>query len=155
MYVVCLLSVFGSFACAAEEPTVEPLPPPTSEVVLEWYECGPFEGTYRVVYAKRSGDCADLPEQLAHFDGRPQSSALNGNCEATVATSVDDCSRQEDSVCPVLSDDGAAIGSATLVTEFTQTSAARIEGKAEIELTTDAGGGCSAVYSLIGTRIYE
>jgi hypothetical protein len=154
MYVVCLLSATESFACAGDDNAAEP-PPEPAEVVLEPYECGPFEGSYRVLYAKRSGDCADLPEQLAHFDDRGRSSALSDDCEASVAVSEDGCSREEDSVCPVLSNDGAAIGSATLLTAFTQTSAVRIEGMAKIELTTDAGKGCSAIYSLIGSKVVD
>lgn len=154
MYVVSLLSATGSFACAGDDNGEEP-PLDPAEVMLEPYACGPFEGSYRVIYAKRSGDCADLPEQLAHFDDRGRSSALSDDCEASVAISEDGCSREEDSVCPVLSNDGAAIGSATLLTAFTQTSAVRIEGMATIQLTTDAGTGCSATYALIGSRDAE
>ena len=154
MYVVSLLSVSGTFACAGEENAAEP-PPEPAEAVLDPYTCEPLEGVYRVVYAKRSGDCTDLPEQLAYFDGRAESSALNGNCEASVATSEDDCDREEDAVCPVVSDTGAALGSATLVTAFTQTSAIRIEGMATVELTTNAGGGCTATYALIGSKVSE
>lgn len=153
MYVGCVLSVLASEGCAVGESSPDPSDP--SEVVLAPYECAPFEGVYRVVYAKRRGDCADLPEQLAHFDGREHASALNGSCEATITTSDDDCDREEHAKCPVLSDTGAAIGSATLVTAFTQTSEIRIEGSATIELRTIAGTGCTANYALIGSKVSE
>ena len=152
MYVVCLLSVSGNLACAEGENAPD-APGEPAEVVLEPFECTPLAGVYRVVYAKRTGDCADLPEQLAHFDDRASSSALSDDCQATVTTSEDDCDREEDAVCPVLTAEGASIGSAKLFTAFTQTSAIRIEGMATIELSTDAGTGCSATYALIGSKV--
>jgi len=153
MYVVCVLSVSGGFACAAGENGSEP-PPEPAEVVIEPYACTPLAGTYRVVYARRSGDCADLPEQLAFFDGRESISALSDDCEATVSTSEDDCDREEDAVCQVLSENGGTIGTATLVTAFTQTSAVRIEGMATIAVDT-AAADCTATYALIGSKVIE
>jgi hypothetical protein len=150
MYAVCLLSVLGSFACAAEEGAPEA---PAELVIVAPTECTPLDGAYRVVYAKRSGDCADLPEQLAQFSDRSSTSALNDDCQATVTTSEDDCDREEDAVCPIVGDDHAPIGTANLTTAFTQTSASRIEGMATIELTTTAGTGCSATYALIGSKV--
>ena len=148
MYVVCLLSVTGSFACASDSNTPD-APSDPAEVMLGPFECTPLVGTYRVVYAKRSGDCADLQEQLAHFSDRPSTSALSDDCQGTVTTSEDDCDREEDSVCSIISEqDGSFLGTAKLVTAFTQTSEMRIEGMATIELDS-----CSATYSLIGSKI--
>jgi hypothetical protein len=70
-----------------------------------------------------------------------------------VATSEDDCDREEDAVCPIIGLDGATIGSANLVTAFTQTSTSRIEGMATIELSTGSGRVCSATYALIGQKV--
>jgi hypothetical protein len=150
MYVVCLLSVLGSFACAAKEDVPEA---PPELLIVAPTECTPLDGTYRIVYAKRSGDCADLPEQLAQFDDRSSTSALSDDCQATVTTSEDDCDREEDAMCPIVSEDHSPIGSANLITAFTQTSAIRIEGMATIELSTTAGTGCSATYALIGSKV--
>lgn len=153
MYVVSLLSVLGSFACAgdhAEEPDGQDDP---AEVVIEPYDCAPLAGVYRILYAKRSGDCADLPEQLAYFTDRSSTSALSPDCQATVTTSDDDCDREEDALCPIAAEDGATLGSANLVTAFSQTSASRIEGMATIELSTEAGRTCSATYALIGNKV--
>lgn len=153
MYVVCVLGVMKSLACAGDREAQPEAPDDPAEIVIEPYDCTPLAGVYRIVYAKHSGDCADLPEQLAYFNDRPSTSALNDDCQATVTTSEDDCDREEDAVCPITAEDGAMLGSANLITAFSQTSASRIEGTATIELSTDAGKTCSATYALIGNKI--
>lgn len=153
MYSLRLLTMVAALGCAGtvEEPE-EPEEP--KELVLNAPpECAPLAGQYRVVYAKRRGDCADLPEQIASFSDRAHTSALNGSCEAEVSSSEDDCQREEDAVCPIVGTDGTLLGSASLITAFSQTSAVRVEGMATIEINPLVGAGCTATYALIGSKV--
>jgi hypothetical protein len=138
----------ASWSCATA-----PEAPETADLVLDAPDCAPLEGMYRISYAKKNGDCADLPEQLARFTDRPSSSALSSKCEGSVEISEDQCDREEDAVCPVSDDTGATIGQASLVTTFSQSAERHIEGMATLRLSTDAGIGCTATYYLIGEKV--
>jgi hypothetical protein len=150
---VCVLSVMA-LGCAADSGSVpEPMPTEPEESQIEYSGCEPLSGVYRVSYAKQSGDCADLPEQLARFTDRSNSSALAPSCIGSITNSEDACDREEDATCPVTDDYGASVGQARLTTTFTQASATKLEGTATIALTTLGGPGCTATYAVSGTKI--
>lgn len=150
---VCVLSVMA-LGCATDSgsmPEETPTEPDTS--LIELPGCQPLSGVYRVSYAKQSGDCDDLPEQLARFTDRSNSSALSPNCIGSITTSEDACDREEDATCPVNDDHGMSVGQARLTTTFTQASDTQLEGTATIELITFSGTGCAATYAVSGTKI--
>lgn len=148
---LCLLGALTGSGCVNDRPAPELQGP--SELVIGPQSCAPLQGVYRITYAKRNGDCADLPAQLAKFQDDTTMSALSSACEGTVQTSDDACDREEDGVCAVLDSAGIRIGDAHLNAVFTQTSEIRIEGSATISLTTFAGAACTANYALIGDKI--
>lgn len=150
---VCLLGVLASVGCAAESGDGEP--PPIAETRIEPTSCEPLRGVYRVTYARKNGDCADLPVQLAKFQDDTTMSALSSKCTGEVDTSEDGCDRVEDGDCDVTDDSGLSIGSAHLSSMFSQTSEIRIEGSTTISLRTNDGFVCTASYALIGDKIRD
>jgi hypothetical protein len=136
------------------EPEGEPeTEPEVAKSVIDAPACDPFAGVYRINYAKQTGDCAELPEQLARFSEDSTSSVLSKKCIGTIQVSEDSCDRQEDTTCPVEDDAGASTGQASLKTTLTQASATTLEGTATIQLTTFNGTGCTATYAVSGTKI--
>jgi hypothetical protein len=153
---VCLLSVWGSGCSTYDAPGGDPETEPDPEIaksVIDAPACDPFSGVYRVSYAKQTGDCADLPEQLARFSEDSNTSVLSKKCSGSIETSADSCDRTEDTTCPVEDDQGATIGQASLTTTLTQASASELEGTATIHLTRLDGDGCTATYAVSGTKI--
>ena len=158
MYGVCLLSVMGSgcstYDTPGGEPETEPDPDPEiAKSVIDAPACDPFSGVYRISYAKQSGDCADLPDQLARFSEGSNTSVLSKKCSGAIEMSEDGCDRTEDTTCPVEDDQGVTIGQASLTTTLTQASASKLEGTATINLTRLDGDGCTASYAVSGTKI--
>jgi hypothetical protein len=151
---VCVLGVLGSLGCAAESIEPEEVPVP-AETHIEPVMCEPLRGVYRVTYARKNGDCADLPMQLAKFKDDATMSALSSKCIGVVATSDDFCDRSEEGDCDVIDGAGVSIGTAHLSSMFTQTSEVRIEGSTTISLQTLEGAACSASYALIGDKVHD
>lgn len=150
---VCLLGVLESAGCAADSGGEEARP--IAETHIEPTMCEPLRGIYRVTYARKSGDCADLPVQLAKFHDDTTMSALSSKCDGSVDTSEDGCDRAEDGDCDVTDDSDTSIGTAHLSSMFTQTSEIRIEGSTTISLHTSDGFTCMASYALIGDKIRD
>lgn len=154
MYGVCVLGALCSPSCAAE--SAEPERPPAEQARIYPTMCEPLLGVYRVTYARKSGDCADLPVQLAKFKDGTTMSALSSSCNGTVETSDNGCDRTEDGDCDIVDDSGVSTGAAHLSSIFKQTSEIRIEGSTTISLETlDGVPSCSASYALIGDKIRE
>jgi hypothetical protein len=143
-----LLGVLA-WSCAADSAA----PEEPAKSMIELPACTPLAGVYRVSYSKRTGDCADLPEQLAQFADRTNASALSPSCISAVETSVDGCDRQEDGICPVNDDTGTSIGQARLATMLSSSDDTHLEGTASISLTTFDGTGCTATYAVSGVKI--
>ena len=153
---VCLLSVMGASCSTYDTPGGEPEGEPDPEIaksVIDAPVCDPFSGVYRVSYSKLSGDCADLPEQLARFSEGSSTSVLSKKCSGSIETSEDSCDRTEDTTCPIEDDRGATIGQANLTTMLSQASASQLEGTATIDITQLDGSGCTGTYAVSGTKI--
>ena len=149
---VCVLSVLSGLGCAAE--SAGPEQPPAEEARVSPTTCEPLMGVYRVTYARKSGDCAELPVQLAKFKGDTTLSALSTQCQGTIRTSDDGCERTEDGDCDIVDVTGVPTGAAQLSSIFKQTSEVRIEGSTTINLQTlDGVTTCSASYALIGDKV--
>jgi hypothetical protein len=149
LYALSWLVLQAGCASAAEAPD----DPETAEVMLDVPECVEYEGAYRISYAMRSGDCAELPDQLATFDTGSSGSSLADHCEVAVVTSYDGCDREEDSSCRVLDASGVQIGAARLLAKFTQPGKDRIEGTTDIEVSLNNGQGCTGKYSFVGSKV--
>jgi hypothetical protein len=156
MYGVCLLGVLGSSCSTYDTPGGEPeaeLDPEVAKSVIDAPTCDAFAGVYRINYAKQSGDCADLPEQLARFSEDSNTSVLSKKCIGSIQTSDDNCDRTEDTTCPVENEQGATIGQANLTTTLSQASGSELEGTATITVTQLDGTGCTASYAVSGTKL--
>jgi hypothetical protein len=145
-----LLSVLLGSGCASES---EPTLPPTAEVMLAPFTCTGISGVYRVSFVRTTGDCAELPEQLARFTPGANTSALSKDCVGSVETSSDLCDREEETTCAVRDNTGASVGSANLIAVYSQASESRIEGMTTISLVTVGETACTATYSFFGVRV--
>jgi hypothetical protein len=154
MYGVCVLSVLSASGCAAE--SAEPELPPAEDARIYPTTCEPLMGIYRVTYARKNGDCAELPVQLAKFKDNTTISALSAQCKGTIETSANGCDRTEDGDCAIVDVTGVPTGSAHLSSIFKQTSEIRLEGSTTISLQTlDGVTTCSASYALIGDQVRD
>ena len=146
--------MLSGLGCAAE--SAAPELPPAEEGRINPTTCELLSGVYRVTYARKSGDCAELPVQLANFKDDTTLSALSTQCKGTIETSDNGCERTEDGDCDVVDATGVPTGAAHLSSIFKQTSEIRLEGSTTISLQTLAGvTTCSASYALIGDKVRD
>ncbi len=63
--------------------------------------CGQRNGTYRVTFAERSGDCGPAPEQI-FTPSDQQQQQTNPSCTDRTTVSADSCHVTLDVICPVV-----------------------------------------------------
>lgn len=87
--------------------------------------CSPLQGSFRLTFVTRSGNCGDIPEQIVNYDS-PTTRDMTAGCEGGATLSSDKCRGDFDYTCPVpdgnfLREEGvvraAADGQSALATE--------------------------------------